>query len=53
MTKLDQVKADLIDIIGDRKVVNVKDVKNVSRSSVMIDIDKSDRNNFVYTLKMP
>lgn len=37
MTLLDQIKADLIDIIGDRKVVNVKDVQNVSRSSVLID----------------
>lgn len=37
MTKLDQVKADLIDIIGDRKTVNIKEVSHLARSSVLID----------------
>lgn len=37
MTKLDQVKADLIDIIGDRKTVKIKEVSHLARSTRLID----------------
>lgn len=37
MTKLDQVKADLIDIIGERKTVKIKEVSHLTRSARLID----------------
>ncbi|MDH2272974.1 hypothetical protein [Moraxella porci] len=37
MTKLDQVKADLIDIIGERKTVKIKEVSHLARSTQLID----------------
>lgn len=37
MTKLDQVKADLIDIIGDKRAVKVDAVSHLSRSLTLID----------------
>lgn len=37
MTKLDQIKADLIDIIGDKRAVKVDAVSHLSRSLTLID----------------